>query len=129
MGLLATLADAGAESTGRTATAHLVREARRLVAAHIEGDVNVSDLARELSVSAAHLCRVFRRELGLRPLQYLTQEKVRHACELLRDTQQSCKEISARLGYDNASHFARTFRRVTGTTPRAFRQQGGVPVV
>jgi AraC-like DNA-binding protein len=51
---------------------------------------------------------------------------MRRACELLRDTTNSCKEIARSLGFDNSSHFARTFKRAVGTTPLAYRRTGAV---
>ncbi len=124
--VLAALLDSATEATHETPHAWLVREARRVVGAHLEENFNVSDVADALRVTPEHLCRVFRSEVGMTPLAFLTQEKIRRACECLRDTPTSCKEIGTRLGYDNASHFARTFRRVMGTTPREFRRQGGI---
>jgi AraC-like DNA-binding protein len=122
--LLSSLADAGAERRAGSPGAWLVREARRVARAHLEENFNVADLAGELEVSPEHLSRVFRRETGTTPLSYLTREKMRRACELLSDGNLSCKEICARMGYDNASHFARTFRRVTGMAPAEFRRRG-----
>jgi len=127
-GLLSNLADIGEEDKRETANAWLVREARRFIQTHLEENFNVAELARNLNVSQAHLSRVFRKELGTPPLLYLTREKIRHACELLLDTKQSGKEIHLRLGYDNASHFARTFRRIIGLSPQQFRQRGTIPL-
>jgi AraC-like DNA-binding protein len=104
----------------------LVRHARRLIASRVEGRYNVSDLAAEIQVSREHLCRVFRKETGHTPLFHLTMEKMRRACDLLRDTTMTGKEIAARLGYENPSHFTRTFRRVVGTTPRRYRRGEGI---
>jgi len=126
-GLLATLADVGAEETRDTPNAWLVREARRWVRARVEARFNAGDLSRALGVSHEHLCRVFQRELGVSPLRYLTEVKMRYACDLLRDTALSCKQVCHRLGYDTASHFARTFRRVMGTTPMQYRRYGAGP--
>ena len=125
--LLGALADAALEQTRDTPNAWLVREACRLASANVEQHLNVTALAAMLKVTPEHLCRVFRKETGNTPLHYLTREKVRHACELLRDTTLSSKEIGARLGFDNSSHFARTFRRVMGTTPQRFRREGAAP--
>ncbi|MBN1671362.1 MAG: helix-turn-helix domain-containing protein [Kiritimatiellae bacterium] len=125
--LLATLADVGVQETYDTRNARLVREARRFVRAHLEQSLNVTELADAVGVSHEHLSRVFKKETGLSPLAYLSQEKVRRACEWLHGTSMSCKEICHRLGYDNASHFARTFRRVTGMTPMHFRRHSAIP--
>ncbi len=129
LSLLTALADTAIEETQDTPNAWLVREARRLVSAHVEENLNVTMLAEFLEVTPEHLCRVFRKEAGNTPLHYITREKMRRACELLRDTVLTSKEIGARLGFDNSSHFARTFRRVMGTTPQQFRRQSALPLL
>ncbi len=127
-GLLGALADIGTRNTMQTPGARLIREARRIVGMHVEDAFNASDLAAELRVSLAHLCRTFRQEFGTTPLQFITQVKIRHAAELLRESNLSCKEIAARMSYDNSSHFARVFRRHMGITPNRFRCQMAIPV-
>jgi AraC-like DNA-binding protein len=124
--LLSALADGETERTRDTAAVWLVQEARRVVRAHVEKNLNVTELADLLNVSPEHLCRVFRKETAMTPLAFITRERIRRACDLLLDYTLSCKEICAKLEYDNASHFARTFRRVTGITPSEFRRRGGV---
>jgi transcriptional regulator GlxA family with amidase domain len=122
--LLYTLADVGIQATQDTAHSWLVREAQRMMRSRAEENLNVSEVAKTLNVSSEHLCRVFKKETETTPLKYLTDAKMRHARDLLRDTALSCGEIADRLGFDNASHFARTFRRVVGITPRKYRQIG-----
>lgn len=121
-GLLGALADAGVSQHRASTHAGLIREARRLVAAHLNECFNVAAMADRLGVSAAHLCRVFHAETGSTPLQYLARERMRLACELLQRPSLSIKEIAFELGYDNSSHFSRAFRRVTGVTPGQFRR-------
>lgn len=125
--LLAALADSENERTLDTAAAWLVREAGRTVRSRLEDNLNVSELASLLRITPEHLCRVFREETGITPLVYITREKIRHACDLLQNSALSCKQIYTRLNYDNGSHFARTFRNVTGMTPTEFRRRREMP--
>jgi AraC-like DNA-binding protein len=122
-GVLGALADEGASAHRDSAHASLIREAKRLIAAHLEERFNVGDLAVRLAVSEAHLCRVFRRETGGTPLRHLLRERMRLACDLLQHSPLSIKEIGPRLGYGNPSHFTRAFRGVTGLSPREYRRQ------
>ncbi len=124
--IFAALMDAGIGKTGISASAHLVNKAVKFTFDNLNQNINVSDIASHLQVSREHLSRIFRQELGVGPLEYLTREKIRYACELLKTSNWSCKEICEELGYDNSSHFARTFRRFTGTTPNEFRKKGTI---
>jgi AraC family transcriptional regulator, arabinose operon regulatory protein len=127
-GILAALADAGAEKMVGSVNAWLVQRVRKTVQIRLEENLNVSTIAEEIDISVEHLCRVFHKETGMTPYTYITRQKVRRACELLHGTNLSCKEICARLQYDNTSHFARTFRRIAGVTPTEFRRRGEIPL-
>jgi AraC family transcriptional regulator len=55
------------------------------------------------------------------PLQFVTRERITRAQQLIRETSRSLIDIGLEVGYSSPSHFAKVFRRVTGTTPTAFR--------
>jgi AraC family transcriptional regulator len=65
--------------------------------------------------------RVFKQAKGLTPLEFVTRERITDAQQLIRETSHSLMEIALEVGYTSPSHFAKAFRRVTGTTPKEFR--------
>jgi AraC-like DNA-binding protein len=67
----------------------------------------------------------FRESVGLSPLDYVTRWRMFRAGALLRQGNRSIAEISVIVGYENESAFAKAFKRVTGTTPGAYRREGG----
>lgn len=83
---------------------------------------SVVELAHRANVSKSSFSEHFRQVLGKPPLQYLTEYRVRVACQLLRDTELGVKEISARVGYRSVSSFSNVFKRWTGQAPAAFRR-------
>jgi AraC-like DNA-binding protein len=122
--LFSELLKTGTEKTSLTPGSLIVRKAVKYIFEHINENFNVRDIAEHTGVSPEHFSRVFKAETGLTPMDYLAREKMEHACEMLKGTNFSCKEIRARLGYDNSSHFARAFRRVTGFSPNEYRKRG-----
>ncbi len=106
----------------------LIRKAQTKVAEHLDRNLNASELAGLLSVSREHLSRRFKEETGMTPHVYIVREKMLYACRLLKDTDLSLKEIAGRLGYCEAAHFSRTFRRVLDMTPSRFREAGSIPL-
>jgi len=126
--LLGSLARSMEAQQPRDAAAVLVRAAREHVQHHLTENLNATDLARALGVSREHLARVLRERLGMSPYQYIVRQKMRRACELLKETTQTSKEIAAALGYD-APHFTRTFKNTLHLTPARFRSVGVVPVM
>ena len=106
----------------------LVRRFERAVTDTIDRSVDVCEMARAVGVSREHLTRVFREQTGMTPYAYLVRRKMLHACRLLKNTSLSAKEISGMLGYGYQAHFSRTFKRLLGMTPRAFREVGRIPL-
>lgn len=104
----------------------LVRSAEKFIHEHLHEKFGVRDVSAALNISHEHFSRIFKSETGMTPLEYITKEKIKSSRELLKGTHMSCKEISALLGYENPSHFARAFRRTNNMTPNQFRQNGGL---
>jgi AraC-like DNA-binding protein len=80
------------------------------------------DLAAVLACSPAYFSRLFSREIGVPPFEYINRVRVRHACALLRSTDRSITEIAFEVGYNNVSFFNRYFRRIMQRTPREYRR-------
>jgi AraC family transcriptional regulator len=108
-------------------TRRLGREALRQVRDHVEanldGQIRLLDLARLLDMPTDAFIRRFRSTTGLSPYAYVIERRVRCAEELLRSTALEIGVIATRLGFSSQSHLTSTFRKVTGTTPRAYRAQ------
>ncbi|MCF7838930.1 MAG: helix-turn-helix transcriptional regulator [Candidatus Marinimicrobia bacterium] len=75
----------------------------------------------ELGHSYGYLSRVFRRDTGMTPLQYVNARRMEHAASLLRDTDLTFAEVGFRLGIDNPSYFSHMFKKYAGSNPREYR--------
>lgn len=84
--------------------------------------LTLESLAALVATSPYHFLRLFRRELGLTPHQYVIRTRLRHALRLLRTTTLSVTEVAFEVGFTDLSNFMRTFRRHVGTTPDAYRR-------
>ncbi len=82
----------------------------------------VASLAGEFGVSQGTLHRLFRKELGDTPLNYLIAKRIEAAKRMLRLTSEPIKAIAFEVGYRNPFHFSTEFRRLTGQSPRVFRE-------
>jgi len=74
-----------------------------------------------LGFSYAHLCRVFRRQYGVTPVEYLNALRIEQAKELLAAGNESILDIARKSGFNHAQYFSRMFRRQTGQSPRDYR--------
>lgn len=98
-----------------------VETARLAMDSHPSEPWRLEALAAMAGVSPNHLATLFAREVGLAPHAYLIRVRVAKAKELLRDTDLTVTRIAHDLGFHSSQHFARTFRRIVGQTPSAFR--------
>lgn len=88
---------------------------------------NVSETAAVLGVSDAQLRRLCAQALGSSPRQLLCNLRLQSAAVLLRDPSMRVKEIQARVGIADASHFCRDFRDRFGVSPTEYRYQLSQP--
>ncbi len=97
--------------------------AENFIEAHFREDVGLAEIAAAAGLSPFHFTRGFKRATGTTPYRYVLERRVRHAKELMRDTEMPLGEIALAAGFKNASHFSRVFAELTGAPPRVYRQQ------
>lgn len=83
--------------------------------------LHVERIAERAKLSAAYLCRAFRRRFGCTMGQYLRQVRARKAAHLLASTDVPLSEIAIRCGFADQSHLTRVFKTQLAMTPRAYR--------
>ena len=93
------------------------------VARNLSSDWKLSTLAAECSLSAEHLRRVCRRELGRTPMEQVTYMRIQRAQELLEMTGDKLDAIAPQVGYRSAVVFSRAFVRYVGLTPTQYRER------
>jgi AraC family transcriptional regulator len=81
------------------------------------------ELGQACGVSARHFFRAFRQSTGRTPHQWLMQERVLKAENLLEHSDRTLAEISAMCGYANLSHFCRAFLSYFGQSPSTPRRR------
>ena len=95
----------------------------RAIQRDLQRDWSVTEMAAVLGVSGAQLRRLSARVLGASPRQLLCNLRLESAAVLLRDPAMRIKEVQARVGIADASHFCRDFRERYGVSPTEFRYQ------
>jgi transcriptional regulator GlxA family with amidase domain len=90
--------------------------------AHLR-QLNLSYLARHLSISPRTLARRFIQELHISPGKWIKEKRLEAARALLETTRLNLAEICYRIGYQDVASFSRLFSRTTGMAPGEFRKQ------
>jgi AraC-like DNA-binding protein len=111
-----------ARAAARASDRALVR-ARELIEESLSRPLDVPALAAEVGLSQNYLARLFRRDSGMTLQGYLNSRRMEEARHLLENTDLPVKSIAARVGYFDAQYFNKQFRRSSGLSPTAFRQQ------
>lgn len=90
---------------------------------HLQDELSLSTLCRVAHLSLSRFAHLFSEQMGLTPMQYVEQQRVQRASELLLMSNHSVSRISEEVGYPDPAHFTRVFRRGRGLSPRAFRKR------
>jgi AraC-like DNA-binding protein len=98
-----------------------VRLARLLLDRNFDRPMTIDDLSREVALSPYYLIRAFRRVYRQTPHQYLVEQRIARAKELLRNSDLSITEICITVGFESLGSFSTLFRKVTGISPSAYR--------
>jgi len=103
-------------------TSALARQAVAYLQENFDRPLDRLEIAQGIGVSEDYLSRVFSRELGISPWDYLNRYRVLRAKEMLHQTDDSINHIGRRVGFSDPAYFSRVFHRITGLSPRAYRE-------
>lgn len=99
----------------------LMRSVSAYVRKNITKKISTDELAQSLFVSRTHLAARFKSETGMTLTDFILTEKIEEAKRLLRYTDKSLLAIVEYLAFSSQSHFAKTFKKYSGTTPGDYR--------
>ncbi len=85
-------------------------------------DIGVGDMAEAAAVSRSGLQRKMKQIMGVTPIDFLKEARIKHACKLLETTQKNVSEIAFACGYTDPKYFSRCFKASTGKSPTEYRR-------
>lgn len=84
-------------------------------------DASLQSVADQIGMHPSYLSKYFKEHFDVNFIDYLTQIKMQHALQLLKEGW-SITEVSSFLGYSNENNFSRAFKKYTGLTPRNYKE-------
>lgn len=90
---------------------------------HFTESISLPYVAGLASMNEAAFCRYFKSQSGQTLTQYLTDLRIRYACELLNKGAYSVTDVCYQVGFENVSHFIQAFKKKRQQTPSEFRKQ------
>ncbi|CAN7385491.1 AraC family transcriptional regulator [Microbacterium foliorum] len=100
-----------------------VARAAQLLQDEMDRRWSLDELARQVNVSPSHLAVLFRTELGIAPMRYLSDVRVQRMAHLLVSSELGVGEIGVHVGWHDGSYAARVFRRRFGVSPTGYRSR------
>lgn len=91
------------------------------IEAHLESDIGLFELSALAGLSVRHFSHAFKAAAGMTPHRYILRRRIERAKNLLRTTGETIEAIAERVGFSNQRQFSRTFARLTGSMPSAYR--------
>ena len=108
----------GRALSGATRRSNLIAPALSKIFSDYDKHITIDELAELCHISPYYFCRVFREEMGVTAIQYLTRYRISLAEAMLTEGGKSMEEIAYRCGFDDISYFYRCYKKIKGIAPK-----------
>ncbi|MNZ76484.1 HTH-type transcriptional activator Btr [compost metagenome] len=99
-----------------------VERMKQYIMAHSEKDISLESMASEIGLSPFYISKLFKEQLGVNYIDFLTECRVEKAKQLMSDPSLSLKEITYEVGYHDPNYFSKVFKKVCGASPTDYRK-------
>ena len=100
----------------------------RYMEENIETSLSLNEVANYLGYSVSHLSAMFKKAMGVSPINYFNQLKIKEACNLLRESNMKISQISHKVGISDSYYFSRLFTKIMGISPKEYRKTANSPL-
>ncbi|ESU18668.1 transcriptional regulator, AraC family [Flavobacterium cauense R2A-7] len=91
------------------------------IRANIRESINLKELSDKAFMSTTTFYRFFKRELGMSPIEFILNEKMKYAKQLLKNPSIQINEVSYASGFEDCNYFIRIFKKYEGVTPKQYQ--------
>ena len=95
----------------------------RYIHEHYSENITILDLAERYEMSPNYFSSIFKREIGISAVNYITDVRMKEAQKLLAHSDNSVVDIAKKVGYEDGQYFFRVFKKHTGMTPLRYREE------
>jgi len=100
---------------------NLISDAITYIETNYNNKITLNELTAYVNISPFHFSRIFKKETGYSPYEYVIKTRINKAKEMLKNTKMSIKEIAFNVGYEYESSFIDIFHKLVNYTPNEFR--------
>jgi AraC-like DNA-binding protein len=98
-----------------------IKEVTEFIKQNLKENLNLKSLSEKACMSTASFYRFFKRELGMSPIEFILNEKIKCAKKLLKDPSIQINEVCYLAGFEDANYFIRLFKKHEGITPKQYQ--------
>lgn len=106
-----------------TTKKEMIDQVKVYIRTHLQDELKLDTLAGLVSITQDYLSRLFKKEEGISINEYIVEERMLLAQELLKSPALSISRVAYECGYDNYSYFTKVFKKKFGETPREYRSR------
>lgn len=110
------------KTTRKDKSSNTITLIKEYINQHFTEDISLDKLAEISDLSPSYLSQLFKNEVGISYIEYLTKKRMDYAKRLLMENEQSVSEICMMVGYLDQKHFFRTFKKHTKMSPTEYRK-------
>ncbi len=99
-----------------------VKQIKHYIKENISKEICLTTLSELLHFAPQYICYLFKKNTGMTITEYINQERVKKAKQLILSTDSPLYTISELCGFTNYNYFSNTFRKITGTGPAGYRK-------
>lgn len=99
-----------------------LKKALQMIETQYSSTITLPQMAKVCGMSPKYFCRFFKEMTHKTPIDYLNNYRVKRACEMLRQNQESITEIALSCGFNDLSYFIKTFKRYKGVSPKGYQK-------
>lgn len=109
----------GTQAGGAVQSIYMIRQ---YIDTHFAEELSQEYISSLFNVSPTYISRMFSRYFDTTYSNYIATQRIKHSCELLRETEIDVEKIGTRCGFGSAKYFYKVFRQHLGCTPSQYRQ-------
>lgn len=100
-----------------------LRNAIEHIKSYYMKDLTIKDVTKELNISESYLTKLFKQEINITFIEYLTQVRIRKAIELMKENNLPIYRIAEEVGYKDYRYFSMVFKKVIGISPKKYQNK------
>ncbi|SET46646.1 two-component system, response regulator YesN [Oceanobacillus limi] len=100
----------------------IIQKVKQYIIENAHKDISLDAIGREVGLSPIYISKLFKEQLGINYIHFLTECRIEKAKKLMRDPEKSMKEITFEVGYHDPNYFSKVFKKMCHISPTAYRK-------